>query len=170
MHNNLTASYQNDTEEDSLHLWKRFNEGDRDAYQKLYRQYLPALYNYGCKIIYSPSLVTDCMQDMFIDLWKYRQRLMTVKSVKHYLFRCLRNRLIKEIAEPKYQVCDMKHTYEEVASTMRINLRSVYTLAWKALATLRKDMELILAIKHMLDYGSKKQETALAFKQSIGTV
>lgn len=179
------------------HLWEEFRQGDRDSYKKLYNKYLNDLYNYGYKILPDKSAVADHIQDLFIDLWKYKENLSRVKSIKYYLFRSLRNRIIKEINLNKYIVHDVesecdktllvlpfednliaaqtqsesekrlqkafsalstrqkevinllfyeKFSYEEVAGIMHINLRSVYTLAWKSLSVLRKELvSLIIA-------------------------
>lgn len=172
-------------------LWEAFKQGDRNAYQQLYSKHLCPLYNYGCKIIPDKAVVTDHIQDLFIDLWKYRDNLSPAINIKYYLFRALRNRIIKGVhrnkcttypEESEYsnglivlpfeqkmienqaqsenkkrlqkafhalskrqkEVINLlfyeKYTYEEVAGIMSINLRSVYTLAWKSLAVLRKEL------------------------------
>ncbi len=176
-------------------LWEAFRQGDRDSYQKLYRKYLSDLYNYGCKIVPDQAIVADHIQDLFIDLWKYKGNLSGIKHVKHYLFRSLRNRIIKEVSRNGYTACDMesehqnalmvmsfehemiesqtqsetkerlrrallalskrqrevinllfyeKFSYEEVAGIMNINVRSVYTLAWKSLAVLRQELSCLM--------------------------
>lgn len=175
--------------------WEAFRQGDRDSYQKLYRKYLNDLYNYGCKIVPDQAIVADHIQDLFIDLWKYKDNLSGIKHVKHYLFRSLKNRIVKEVSQNRYTAYDMeseynnallvlpfeyqmiesqtqsetkerlrrallalskrqsevinllfyeKFSYEEVAGIMNINVRSVYTLAWKSLEVLRKELSCLL--------------------------
>ncbi len=176
-------------------LWERFRQGDRVAFQLLYSRHLNALYNYGYKIIPNKAVVTDHIQDLFIDLWKYKDNLSRIKDVKYYLFRSLRNKIVKAMERNRYTAYDMesefgntlmvlpfeakiierqtqtenskklqkafmaltkrqrevinllfyeKFSYEEVAGIMSISLRSVYTLAWKALAVLRKELSCLI--------------------------
>ncbi|MEQ9286870.1 MAG: sigma-70 family RNA polymerase sigma factor [Cyclobacteriaceae bacterium] len=173
-------------------LWKKFREGDRHAFQVLYQKYLQQLFNYGYKVTPVRTQVTDGIQDMFIDLWNNRGSLSHTDSVKYYLFKALRRRLVRNLKkEKKYWlgsddvlkesatlVLPLEHviiegqendekigqlkkaisklsdrqkevitlifydgfSYEECSKLIGINLRSTYTLAWKALANLRKEI------------------------------
>lgn len=194
---NLTSLQDRDLPVSDEMLWEeiRQGEGDRGAYQKLYSRYLNALYNYGYKIFPNKAVVSDHIQDLFIDLWKYKDNLSDIQNIKHYLFASLRNRIIKEINLNRYVVHDVesqysnalvvlpfeskiiesqtqvdnekklqkaflalskrqkevinllfyeKFSYEEVADIMNINLRSVYTLAWKSLSVLRKELDCLI--------------------------
>jgi len=57
------------------------------------------LYNYGCKLSPDQALVQDTVQELFVDLWKSRSRLTVPVSVKFYLFRSLRRRILKNLRE-----------------------------------------------------------------------
>ncbi len=74
-------------------LWTAFKKGDKKAFQVIYQTYVPALLNYGSKITTDASLVEDCIQDLFIELWKSSQRLNDTSSIKFYLFKALRNKI-----------------------------------------------------------------------------
>ena len=176
-------------------LWEKVRQEDREAYQQLYSKYLSSLYQYGYKMVSDKAIVNDHIQDLFIDLWKYKATLSRIKNVKHYLFRSLRNRIIKEKSQNRCIVQDMERhygntlmvlsfedkiierqtrsattrklqqaflvlskrqqevinllfyeqfSYEEVAGIMHINVRSVYTLAWKSLSVLRKELSCLV--------------------------
>lgn len=49
-----------------LLLWKRFIEGDEEAYACIYKQYVDSLYSYASCFINDKCLVEDCIQDLFI--------------------------------------------------------------------------------------------------------
>lgn len=172
-------------------LWELFCQGDRAGYRALYSNYLNDLYTYGCYIVADQELVKDQIQELFIDLWKYKEGLHTVHNVRQYLLKALRNRINKVLRQNKNVAYDAesshpgqpivlpiehtlidqqtqqdnkrrlqramltlsarqrevisllfyeKRSYEEAASLMEINVRSAYTLAWKALAALRKEL------------------------------
>ncbi|MCY7359339.1 MAG: sigma-70 family RNA polymerase sigma factor [Rudanella sp.] len=74
-------------------LWHRFRQGDETAFQQLHQQHIRHLLNYGLRLHGSLSAVEDCIQDVFIELWQYRQGLAQPVSVRFYLLKALRNRL-----------------------------------------------------------------------------
>jgi RNA polymerase sigma factor (sigma-70 family) len=75
-------------------VWSQFKAGDRQVFSQIYRQYVQALYNYGMKVAEEPELVEDCIQELFIYLWKTRQNLGDTDSIKFYLFKALRRRIV----------------------------------------------------------------------------
>ena len=80
---------------DDILLWSKLKQGDRNAFSLLYERYVSCLYNYASKICKDKDLVEDCIQDVFIALWKYHKNLSLTTSVKYYLYRALRSRLSK---------------------------------------------------------------------------
>lgn len=73
-------------------LWKRIREGDRAAFETLYRRLFRLLYRYGSKITTS-RLVKDAIHDLFLDIWFYRTKLQATTSVRYYLFTSLKRRI-----------------------------------------------------------------------------
>lgn len=49
---------------------------------------------YGMKFGLDESEVQDCIQDLFLDLWERRSRVGDTPSVKNYLLKSLRHRII----------------------------------------------------------------------------
>lgn len=84
---------QQDTE-----LWNAFRLGDKSAYADIYELYFDSLYSYGRKFIVDETQVEDAIQDLFINLWRTREKLSSVDNIKFYLFRSLR-RDIRRINE-----------------------------------------------------------------------
>src|SRR5690606_32278166 len=52
---------------------------------------------YGMAVEADRDLVTDCIQELFIDLWKYRKTLKATDNVKVYLCKSLSNRMFREL-------------------------------------------------------------------------
>lgn len=77
-------------------LWQSFKEGDRQAFDALLRQHYAMLLNYGLRLIADKTLVEDCLQDFFIDLWHKRENLGDAKVVHAYLLSSFRRRLFRE--------------------------------------------------------------------------
>ena len=81
-------------------IWDAFRLGDKSAYAEIYELYFDSLYSYGKKFLADQTQVEDAIQDLFIRLWRTRERLSTVDNIKFYLFLSLRRdiRRIKEKA------------------------------------------------------------------------
>ena len=77
-------------------LWKRFIEGDDKAFFSIYDQYFEPLYSYGIHFSKDKELIKDCIHDLFLDLYKYRERISKTDNIHFYLFRSLRRLLYKE--------------------------------------------------------------------------
>jgi len=81
-------------------VWKSLLKGDRRALGEIYTRYFDKLYNYGSKISHDAAITEDAIQDLFIELWNRRQNLNDqVKSIKFYLYTCLRREIIRRITK-----------------------------------------------------------------------
>lgn len=100
-------------------LWLAFQAGDEDAYTRLYHLHIRALYRYGLSLVpASESFVLDCIQDVFTELWIKRDRVATPASVRHYLLRALKNRILhllerKEKPFRRFQEIDPEELWSE---------------------------------------------------------
>ena len=70
-----------------------FKNGDKTAFEAIYRFYAGALLNYGYKIASDRALVEDSIQDLFYELWNNRSRIAEPNSIKYYLFKALRYKI-----------------------------------------------------------------------------
>lgn len=86
----LTAS--SDLIDDSI-LWKNLKAGDEKAFSLLFEKYYKYLVHYGNSFSYFPEKVQDCIQDVFTDIWVYRQNLNESVLVKAYLLSSVRKRI-----------------------------------------------------------------------------
>jgi len=179
-------------------LWQQLREGNRNGLEGLYRHFAKALFQYGLAMVPDEDFVQDCIQEVFIDLWKYHKNLQTADNVRLYLFRSLSHKIFREDKKEKkwkketlkmevesFFFVDSKEadligtqteeflqrklagalqelplrqkevvqylffesfSYEEVSKLMVINLRSVYSLAWKAISYLTRVMLLVLLL------------------------
>lgn len=90
-------------------IWSGIIKGDYNSFQDLYRTHFAQLYGYGIKICQDPVQVEDAIHDLFLDLWKYKEKLSVTTSVKFYLFRSLRRKIYKnQIDDQKVRVFDQE--------------------------------------------------------------
>ena len=88
-------------------LWNAFKQGNWDAYTHLYNDYYSLLTNYGYKFTRNSNLIEDAIHDLFVRLWTSRNNLGDPASVKNYLYKALRNTLLRKIkSEEKYTGID----------------------------------------------------------------
>ena len=84
--------------ENDISLWNAFKNGDDTAFEQIYQQNFSALLRYGRTLVHNDDLVRDAIQDLFLDLHKYRYSLKNLDSILPYLFRSLKNLLGKRVA------------------------------------------------------------------------
>jgi len=75
------------------YLWKNFIDGNDDSFYKLYDQYADVLYRFGLHFSKDKELIKDCIHDLFLDLYKYRNKLSMTDSIRFYLVRSLRRKI-----------------------------------------------------------------------------
>lgn len=173
-------------------LWCQLKQGEKAGLEGIYVKYSPELFKYGMAIKPNRSFIKDCIQELFIDLWKYRTSIRETDNVKLYLFRCLSNKICKEVSKEKRRNEEDKtssyehifleesvedslismqgnektqvklrkaleelparqrqviqhlffenHSYDVASKIMGINIDSIYTLAWKAICSLKKSI------------------------------
>jgi RNA polymerase sigma factor (sigma-70 family) len=76
-------------------LWGAFKKGDEKALISIFDRYANVLYNYGVKVYNDGESVKDAVQDLFIELWRNRENLSDTDSIKFYLFKALRLKLLR---------------------------------------------------------------------------
>ncbi len=81
--------------QDDPSLWYAFQNGDRLAFECMYQRHIQHLISYGFKITNDRDVIQDCIQDLFIELWDRRKTLSEVISIKHYLLKSLRYKIIR---------------------------------------------------------------------------
>lgn len=101
-------------------LWSEFRKGSELAFTTLYKEFVHDLYHYGERITSDKELIEDSIHDYFVDLWNHRQRYGEVSSLKFYLLKGFRYRLIKNIQRrrklPVEYNLDDEYTIEIVLS------------------------------------------------------
>lgn len=95
--------------------WTLFLQGDKHAFSEIYLAFHDDLYRYGIKLRRDPETVNDCIQNLFLKLWKNRNNLKPVRDIKPYLFRSLRNHIIDTL-ELEKQTFPINQEVEELHS------------------------------------------------------
>ncbi|PWJ43803.1 RNA polymerase sigma factor [Sediminitomix flava] len=84
-------------------LMESFQNGSEEAFEQVFKFYYPSLMAYGVKIAHDESLVKDIIQELFSKLWENRSNFDKIQSLDSYLFRALRNNLIRSVSSQEKQ-------------------------------------------------------------------
>ena len=76
---------------------RRIRNGDEEAFEKLFAQYYSQLCAFAVKILDSPELAKDCVQEVFLKIWRNRKDWKINYSVSVYLYQAVRNQSLNRI-------------------------------------------------------------------------
>ncbi|WP_026628160.1 RNA polymerase sigma factor [Dyadobacter alkalitolerans] len=82
---------------DDATLWNYFRSGDEDAYTELANRYYRTLIQYGQRFTMNMQVIEDTLQDLLIHLWLHRKSINDTPSVRFYLIKSFRHRMLKSI-------------------------------------------------------------------------
>jgi RNA polymerase sigma factor (sigma-70 family) len=88
------SKIKNENLDDCL-LWSQLKAGDEEAFSLLFEKYYGLLVNYGKTLNSESEIVKDCIQDVFVDIWNYRNNLNEARVVKAYLLSSVRKRIVR---------------------------------------------------------------------------
>lgn len=85
-------------------VWIRLKEGNELAFRQLYDRYVDKLISYGYRFTSDHQVLEDCCQELFVRLWKKREQLPDLDKPSSYLYKSMRNNLVKQLkrTENKY--------------------------------------------------------------------
>lgn len=68
----------------------------RRAYTDLIQKYSKQLFDFGYRFCPDEDIVKDCIQQLYLDLWNRRFDISESSTIKSYLFKAIRNRVLRE--------------------------------------------------------------------------
>lgn len=81
--------------------WQLISEGDKNAFEQVFKAYYKPLCNYACSIIKDIDESEEVVQNMFYNLWNKREAIQINSSVKSYLYRAAHNDCLNKIKHGK---------------------------------------------------------------------
>ncbi len=141
---------------DDAEIWHLLKSGDREAFDYVFSQHVQSLYAYGRKFCRDVYLVEDCIQDVFLNLWNRKDFLSHIETIKPYLLKSLRNKIIKSIAG-KGLVIDKDFEIENYNFTLAFSPEEI-------LMRKQDDMAKTKKLSLVLNKLSQKQKEVLYLK------
>jgi len=108
-------------------IWDKFRNGDSNAFETIYDEFIDVLFAYGFKITDNRALLEDAIQDVFINIYTYGKKLRHPELLEFYLFKTLKrniirkkkeNRLFKITSDPACEF-ELKFPLEDFEADMR---------------------------------------------------
>ena len=72
------------------------HDHDRRAYTDMIQKYSKQLFDFGYRFCPDEDIVKDCIQQLYLDLWNRRFDISENSTIKSYLFKAIRNRVLRE--------------------------------------------------------------------------
>lgn len=94
-------TWKNFRELSDQEVWDQLRGGNHLALEYLYRTYGKELFNFGMKLYGKHEWVQDTLHELYVDLWKQRQKLTAVNVVKTYLFKAFKYKLQRQYSQEK---------------------------------------------------------------------
>lgn len=145
--------------------------GDQGALAVLYDRHVQKLYAYGRKFSANSDQVKDCLQDLFSDLLQKPTSVSETASVKNYLMKALRRRLLTESQRRPFWSINDDYAFDLLPSAeyqlIAVESRAEEeTKIKKAIARLTKRQQEIVYLKfyHDLDNQSIAEIMSLTYQ------
>lgn len=136
-------------------LWLAFKNGDRSAFEQIYRDQIAMLINYGHRFTSDLSLIEDTIQELFINIWKNRVNLAETDSIKKYLLGSFRNNIIRNIK--KNQKTELKEDFSDDNFQASLSIEEI-------LVQSDMDEERAARLKKEFEYLSPRQKEVIYHK------
>ncbi|MFL5579389.1 MAG: RNA polymerase sigma-70 factor [Gemmatimonadaceae bacterium] len=88
--------------ERSAELRERLRAGDRAAVEELFRDHYAALVGFADGYVRSGAVAEEIVQDVFLNLWRGRDRLAGEGTLRAYLFQAVRNRALNHLRHARH--------------------------------------------------------------------
>jgi RNA polymerase sigma-70 factor (ECF subfamily) len=89
--------------DEEIQILKKINNGDNEAFRHLFNLYYRRLTIYASGYLENNLAAEDLVQDLFVDIWEKRDRLVINSSVSSYFFSAIHNRCIQQLRRIKVQ-------------------------------------------------------------------
>lgn len=97
-------------------LWAIYRTGNQEALSIIYARFVKSLYAYGRKFNPDGDVVKDCIQDLFSELMQKSASVSETASVKNYLMKSLRRKLLAESQKRVLWSLSADYTFELIPS------------------------------------------------------
>lgn len=142
-------------------LWLAVTKGDDTAFEQLFTRFYPLLFQYGRKFSIDAEFVKDAIQELFAELWQRRTYLNQTPSVRNYLYKSLRRKMLRlstnrpesnELTD-EITAFDVTLSPEQLLVDEELSAQQSQQMAhWLSFLTPRQREAIYLRFYHDMDY------------------
>ena len=151
----------------------RLANGDREAYEWVYKNYCKKVYDYALVITKNEAVSEDVVQSVFLHLWMKREKLKIVSDFNGYFYMLYRNYILDTLKKEQLEK-NVREQYYNVKKTSSnitqetVNYKETETLIGAALQQLTSQQQLVFKLSRQ--QGFKREEIAEKLALSENTV
>ncbi|GAA4802522.1 RNA polymerase sigma-70 factor [Olivibacter ginsenosidimutans] len=91
--------------------------GDSRAFKELYETMKHRVYTYAYRFFRSKELAEEIVQDVFMQIWKYRERIDPEKNIEAYIFQIARNHIYNKLKQIAHHERYVGHVFYHYANS-----------------------------------------------------
>jgi len=155
-------------------IFKKIKDGDIKTFEQVFRQYYMPLYMYSFGIIGRKDAAEEIVQELFYVVWRDREHLNIMSSLKSYLYGAVRNQSLQYCEHRNVQdrhrekVLGEKNEIAEATAQEQLEYKELQDIINKTLEKL-PERRLRIFRMHRME-GRKYKEIAELLSVSIKTV
>lgn len=157
-----------------LLILKKIKEGDIKTFEEVFRHYYTPLCFYSFSITGRKDAAEEIVQELFYVLWKDRQEIQVLRSVKNYLYGAVRNQSLqylehRDVRERHRQaVLQTSESEQDLSPDMQLEYKELENIINRTLSQL-PERRLKIFKMHRME-GKKYKEIADHLALSVKTV
>ena len=101
---------------DDRELLRRLRDGDRDAFDAIFRTYYAALVGVVAAMLRQRAVAEELVQDVMLELWRRRETIDVSESLRAYLFQSARNRALNHVRREQVELRGEPHVKGDTTS------------------------------------------------------
>jgi len=144
---------------DDHNLWSKLMAGDEKSFSLLFEKYYADLINYGNSFSPFAEKVQDCVQDVFTDVWLYRESLQVPNVIKAYLLSSVRKRIAR--------LYERDHIFKKITTTDSIEFLFDFSVEHELIDD-EVTAERVLYLNKLLNDLPSRQKEALFLRYNQG--
>lgn len=171
-------------------LLNRLRNNDENALTELYNRYWNPVYLYTYNVLRDKEVCKDIVQDLFMDLWKRREKLHVTSTFKSYLFSSARYQIFAQIRKKEkslgshlfenldqrlhYNSPESEYLYQELVQRISATVESLPQKCREVYTLSREEQLSHAEISQFLDISTKTVENHITkalkvLRSSVGT-
>jgi RNA polymerase sigma-19 factor, ECF subfamily len=144
--------------------------GDQQAFHLLVDMYWRRVYGNTLTLVKSPAIAQEITQDIFLKIWKQRERLIEVRSFAQYIYVVGRNQVISAMRKKLTETTTLPEDIpeERFVPDQQLQSKETYRLIMDGVTQLTRQQQMVFTMSRI--EGLSHEEIAQQLQLSKNTV